>query len=149
MVCYITCGLSISFMIASIIMMITPKHVEEKLVKLLDKEQKEIYTKIVKERLMLYIQGLVLGVIFGILFMNKFAGINNTIRCCGFGLVVAIITILYYHIMPKSNWMVMHLKSREQNRAWIKMYKYMKHRWHSAFLVSMAGISLITFGYYK
>jgi uncharacterized protein YacL len=149
MVCFLTCGLSISFFTASAIMMLTPKTVNDKLENILDKEQLEIYRKITKERLMLYIQGLVLGLIFALLFMAVSQKVDNIYKCCGTGFIIAIVAILYYHLMPKSDWMVLHLKTQEQNKAWLDMYRYMKNRWHASFLVSMAGFTLATYALSK
>ena len=55
--------------------------------------------------------------------------------------VTLVVAIMYYSIMPKSDYMIRHLKNEEQVNAWMDVYLNMKHR-HLAGLVIGALSSL-------
>ena len=52
---------------------------------------------------------------------------------------------LVYSLHPKKNWMLNHLKSREQNKAWLGMYTHMKNRWHSGLVMGLISYALFTY----
>lgn len=89
----------------------------------------KIYCNIVKERRNLYLQGLLLGLVFGY-FLSKVVHTTNhfhrTTLIVGVGLAVSVI---YYFLMPKSDYMLNHLESVRQNKAWMKVYTTMKQRY--------------------
>ena len=46
----------------------------------------------------------------------------------------AFIHYMYYTLSPKSDYMLNHLTTSKQNKAWLEMYKHMKFKYHSGFL---------------
>jgi succinate dehydrogenase/fumarate reductase cytochrome b subunit len=42
--------------------------------------------------------------------------------------------VVFYFLMPKSDYMLNHLKTEEQNKAWLEVYKTMKQRYFLGFL---------------
>jgi len=49
--------------------------------------------------------------------------------------VTLIVAIVYYQLMPKSDYMLNHLKTPEQTKAWLDVYLTMKHRHIGGFLL--------------
>ena len=93
------------------------KHLDE----ILDKEQKVVYEKIKKERLNHFFKGLGLGAIIGLgVLLSK---MNVTSKYCLSGIILLITTSIVYYILPKSDYMVRHLKTEEQKLAWIAIQR--------------------------
>lgn len=87
------------------------------------------YNKIVLERRNLYIQGLILGLFIAYFVLKIQAPVNDFHKIT---LVLAIalpFCAIYYMLMPKSDYMLNHLSSKEEIQAWLKVYKTMKTRY--------------------
>ena len=93
------------------------KHLE----KVLDKDQLKMYEKIKKERLNHFHIGLGVGGILGLSLILS----NNKIKSkfCWAGIILLITTPIVYYILPKSGYMVKHLKTEEQKMAWMKVHR--------------------------
>ncbi len=91
----------------------------EKMVNLMDDEQKEIYSKIRKERLNHYLNGLAAGVVLSLptLYLIK----NTASRVCASGIVLMMTASITYYLQPKSDYMIKHLNSQEQKEAWMNV----------------------------
>ena len=113
---------------------------------LLDDNQQQIYKSVIKERMNIYIQGMVIGVILAILctFNNKLSRQNNI---CLFIVIALGFNWIYYSVYPKSTYMLSHLSSTEQNKAWLKIYKEMKLRCKIGLLLGVVGYILLGVGW--
>jgi len=113
---------------------------------LLDDNQQQVYKSVIKERMNIYIQGMVIGVILAILctFNNKLSRPNNI---CLFIVIALGFNWLYYSVYPKSTYMLTHLTSQEQNSAWLKIYKEMKLRCKIGLLLGVIGYILLGVGW--
>ena len=113
---------------------------------LLDDNQQQVYKSVIKERINIYIQGMVIGVILAILctFNNKLSRTNNI---CLFIVIALGFNWLYYSVYPKSTYMLSHLSSQEQNKAWLKIYKEMKLRCKIGLLLGVLGYILLGVGW--
>ena len=91
----------------------------EKMVNLMDDNQKQIYSKIRKERLNHYLNGLGAGVILSLptLYLIK----NTASRVCASGIVLMMTASITYYLQPKSDYMIKHLNSQEQKEAWMNV----------------------------
>lgn len=118
------------------------------------------YEAIVKERISHYIQGLILGMIiaYAVLYHVRTTGRFHRISLF-FGITL-FTTALYYLLMPKSDYMLNHLKTSptsgaalrvnfvraktaEENAAWLSVYKTMKFRYLIGFVLgALAAIPL-------
>jgi len=96
---------------------------------MLDEEQKQIYKSVIDERMSIYIQGMVLGIVVGIIVVFN-SKVSHTIKVCMFITIALGINYFYYILSPKSTYMLEHLSSVEQNVAWMGIYKEMKLRSH-------------------
>ena len=112
----------------------------------LDENQRHIYKSIIKERMNIYIQGLVIGVILAILvtYSVKF---QKPTRICLFITIALGFNFFYYSLYPKSTYMLNHLNSPEQNKAWLSIYKEMKMRCKIGLLLGALGYIVLGMGW--
>jgi uncharacterized protein YacL len=111
--------------------------------KQLSKELAIVHEAIAKERRNHYIQGLLLGLIISYL-LNGFLQSTNRFHKITLVLsVTTLVSVIYYSLMPKSDYMLNHLKTPEQTKAWLEIYKIMKNRYMWGFLLgSLSAIPI-------
>jgi uncharacterized protein YacL len=104
-----------------------------------------IYKKIAIERRNLYIIGLVLGIVLSYIVVTL-VKINNRFHKMSLFVAITLMTgMTYYSVMPKSDYMLNHLKTEEQNKAWLSVYTTMKQRHILGFL--LGAFAAIPLGY--
>jgi uncharacterized protein YacL len=113
---------------------------------ILDNNQQQIYKKIIKERMNIYIQGMVIGILLGVLFSYN-SSFNREQRTCIFIVIALGFNYLYYSLYPKTTYMIQHLKTPEQNTAWLKIYKEMKFRCKIGLILGIVGYILLGVGW--
>ena len=156
MVCTISCGISIMFIISMIYMNIMSykNKTVQKYKDQLPDEYKQKYENIVKERTKIYYQGYALGFIISlvIIFYNYYIkkdklSITN-ILCIV--LATSFITNYFYYVLhPKSNWMLDTDidKDPEQVKKWLDMYKHMQIYYHTGLLLGIIAILVLAFAF--
>ena len=102
---------------------------------LLNREQKNTYTKIIKERVFIYLLGTVVGILLAITY-NKFYKFNICISLT----IIFITQMIIYKIYPKSTYMMYHLKNKAQTDAWMDIYTHMKYNW-----IKSVGLGLLSY----
>jgi len=107
----------------------------DRLKRVLQPEQVLVYQGIVRERRNLYIQGLVLGLLTAFFAQNYLRVRNMFHSVCLFLAVTLFVTVMYYTIAPKSDFMLRHLKTPEEVEAWLDVYKNMKYRYIFGFVL--------------
>ena len=102
------------------------------------------YGEIVIERRNLYFQGLLLGFLVAFFLQKLIVNSMTQFHRVSFVIAVALpIAVIYYFLMPKSDYMLNHLKTPEENQAWLKVYNTMKHRYFLGLLLGMmAGVPI-------
>ena len=113
---------------------------------LLDDNQQQVYKSVTKERLSIYIQGLVLGIILAIL-VTFHTNLTKSVNVCIFIAVALSVNWLYYSLYPKSTYMLKHLTSSDQVNAWLNIYKEMKIRKYVGLLLGISGYLLLGIGW--
>ena len=126
--CKIPCMISVVFLFSMIYMSFGPQITSPGLFKdlqsVLDKEQLKTYRRITNERLSVYLTGYGLGFIFSamVIFYNKSLANNkkltNAPMMCIVGSITFLTNYFYYILSPKSDWMVLHLKTKQQKEQW-------------------------------
>ena len=123
----------------------TTKHKKfKRFFNLLDNKQKEIYKKIIKERLNIYLRGLIASFIVTYVLTLNMKKSNN--RFCARIAISCITLYLYYNLHPKSDFILNHLNTIEQNKAWVEIYKHMKSRYHIGLLFGILSYLSIYYG---
>lgn len=144
MVCLSYCLLGAGFLFGSIACMATSKNAgnHADFQKLLSPEQMNTYQVIVNERLSIYTQGLLIGVILGLLVVSMLSELTTLNRVCVFVVVALVFNILYYMLMPKTTYMLQHLKGEDQINAWLEIYKSMRQRYILGFFIGVVGYAV-------
>jgi hypothetical protein len=140
---FMYCMAGVTLLISSIYLSFVNKNTEifSKFNKLLNDGQKKIYDKIVKERLMIYIGGMILGIIFGGVFYY-----NNRKTDYLFCKVVSIMILTklaFYYFYPKRPLMLYSLTNKKQTDAWADIYTEMKSRWIKSLIVGIIGYIIL------
>jgi hypothetical protein len=129
--CYVSGIVAIGLFCASLFTMTISKAQHEKLQKVLSPELDVIHTNIATERRNLYLQGLGLGLILSALVQYQYKPQLDT-RFHRISLWFAITlgtALVYYLVMPKSDYMLKHLKTPEENQAWLSVYQEMQSKY--------------------
>ena len=108
---------------------------------LLNQDQKEIYQKIVYERMMIYIIGSVLGLSLGVYYLLKSK--NEKYRICKFLMIIYLVKLGFYYFYPKSPLMLYSLTTKEQTDSWADIYTEMKQRWKLSLFVGLLGYLIV------
>lgn len=112
--------------------------------KSLNTEQLVIYNKVIKERMTLFLQGLVLGLILGFIYLNYSRSSGEVVKSqCVFTLLVLVTVYAYYSLYPKQYSMLPTLQSTEQRALWWDVYTEMKKRSLIGFLLGVVAFLLV------
>ncbi len=139
--CYESGLLGIGLLGAGIYTSFVSKNEINKLRDILSGEVINAYQKISNERFNQYLQGLGLGFLV-MLLVNHFYGqniINSYHKTTLFLLIVLTVSLFYYLLVPKSDYMLNHISSEKENKAWLDVYKNMKNRYVVGFLLGAAA----------
>ena len=153
MFCKLTCGIAIMFIIATIWMNISMRDkstFETTYLKLLDNRQKDIYNKIKIERANIAMSGYGAGLLLSLLLIvlnyisSRKHSLSTTSMACLTGAVTFSVQYFYYILSPKTDFMVLHLESREQREAWLKIYKQCQYNYHLGLVIGIIGAILLS-----
>jgi hypothetical protein len=154
MPCYISCALATIFVISSIFMSNatqtnkTIQHYQSQL----PSNLQNLYAKITEERKRIYYYGYALGLVLSaiVIYYN-----NNTsrIKMTNTTMVCATITIsfltnyFYYMLSPKTTYMLQHINSPEQTKAWLTMYRAMQYYWHAGLVLGIVAVAFLAIAF--
>ena len=142
----ISCIIGITLLIGSLSMSLQKRNTNifNKFYDLLDKEQKDIYEGIVKERFTIYFTGMILGLGLGIFYYIRS---KDKYRLCKFLAIIYLVKLGFYKIYPKKPLMLYSLKNQEQVGAWADIYTEMKSKWIKSIVIGFIGYLLISINY--
>ena len=154
MPCAISCMISAIFVIGMIYFYyITGKSdIVQKYKSTLSLELKQVYERISQERMKISYQGYALGFVLSILiiFYNlkfKTKKINTLSLVCIVISVMFVTNYFYYVLHPKTEWMLTHINTKEQNIAWLTMYKEMQYNYHLGLALGIIGVGILAFAF--
>jgi hypothetical protein len=146
MVCYISCSIAIGFIFASLMTMMAKNNKFAALRETVDEDSRKMIDKIVKERMLLYVRGSLLGIIIAIVFLfwakDSFAKYTTI---CTFIIIMFLVQISVYTLSPKKDFILNHLKTPEQNKLWLEVYRDMKMRYHLGFIIGLVGYGVLCY----
>ena len=154
MVCRTSCGVSTAFIIGMIYMTnatakskITKNYEEQ-----LPEELKTIYKQVVRERTEIYYIGYILGFILAILLLlaNTYLlkrKMSTTTMICQAILISFLVNYFYYTLTPKKHVMLEHIKTEDQTKAWLKMYKGMQYNYHVGMLLGLIAVGMMAYAF--
>ena len=103
--------------------------------------QLKIYRSIVRERLVIYISGMAIGLVLGLLYYSRYP--KDSYRLCKFLCIVYLVKLGIYYVVPKQPLMLYSLKTMAQVEAWADIYTHMKNRWVTSLMVGFVGYILL------
>ena len=114
-----------------------------------------LYAKITAERQRIYYYGYALGLIISIIIIYYNTSLNprNNIKMSSATMVCVIITVsfitnyFYYMLSPKSTYMLEHINSPEQTKAWLTMYKTMQYYWHAGLVLGIVAVGFLALAF--
>jgi uncharacterized protein YacL len=154
MPCSATCLLATALIIAMIYFQnatMKSKIVQE-YKKQLPSNLEKLYEKISVERLRLNYYGYTLGLIISLIiiiynYTSKRNKLTNTSLIC-LVIVVSFFTNYFYYILsPKTTYMLEHINSPEQTKAWLAMYREMQYNYHFGMVIGIIGVGVLAFGF--
>jgi uncharacterized protein YacL len=110
------------------------------------------YDKIAKERMYISFYGYGLGLIISlfIIFYNiklKGSKMNTFSLVCTVMATCFLTNYFYYILSPKKNWMLNHIKTPEQTKAWLGMYRGMQVYYHTGLVLGIAAVGTFAFAF--
>jgi hypothetical protein len=154
MPCYISCALATIFVISSIFMSNatqtnkTIQHYQSQL----PSNLQNLYAKITEERKRIYYYGYALGLVLSaivIYYNNNTSRIKmtNTTMVCVTITISFLTNYFYYMLSPKSTYMLQHINSPEQTKAWLIMYKAMQYYWHAGLVLGIVAVAFLAIAF--
>ena len=155
MVCAISCAVAFIFIVANIYCCVFSHRsggVIQEFVAKLSPEKQRRYAAITRERQGIYFMGLFLGFILSMIllsccrkyFLGSGRGGGNAGALCMVAAVAFSVNYFYYILSPKSDWMVLHLKSGEETNAWLTVYRTMQYNYHIGLVLGI--LAVVAFG---
>jgi len=155
MVCAISCAIAFIFIVANIYCCAFSHRsggVIQEFTAKLSPENQQRYAAITRERQGIYFMGLFLGFVLAMILLvccrKYFLGSGGNGPRSGLLCMVAAVAFsvnyFYYILSPKSDWMVLHLKSEEETNAWLTVYRTMQVNYHAGLVLGI--IAVVAFG---
>lgn len=133
--CFISSIIGIGLLSATFSTMTISEEQNDFLRKQYGPELTKKYNKIVEERRNLYFQGLILGIVLALFLLTLFRPKNIFHRIMFSFAIITSVSVVYYTLIPKSDYMLHHLKTPEQTKSWLKVYKKMKQNYLIGFII--------------
>jgi uncharacterized protein YacL len=106
------------------------------------------YEKIIHERSTIYLQGILLGLILSTICVYIMKQTPNRFYKTMIYVSVTLFTaVIYYMVVPKSDYMLHHLKSEEQIHTWFQTYRTMQSRYMIGFVLGAIASIPFSFAY--
>jgi len=153
--CHFSCFLSFIFIISMIYMnnATTKSQTIKRYEAQLPFDLQETYRKIQQERLGIYYYGYSLGFILSLIiiiynYQNK-SKISTTHMVCIVISTSFLTNYFYYMLSPKTTWMLDHIKTPEQTKAWLEMYKSMQKYYHTGLVLGIVAVAFLAVAFRK
>ena len=154
MPCSITCMIAVALIIAMIYFQnaTSKSAIVKEYKKQLPSNLQNLYEKIGSERMRINYYGYSLGLILSLIIilynysLNKNKLTTTSLVCLV--IVVSFFTNYFYYILsPKSTYMLEHINSPEQTKAWLTMYREMQYNYHFGMVIGIIAVGVLAFGF--
>ena len=154
MACTISCMISAVFIIGMIYFynMTDKSEIVKHYKSSLPSDLQKRYENIAKERMAISFYGYGLGFILSlfIIFYNlkiKGAKMTTFALVCTVMATCFLTNYFYYMLIPKSDWMLNHVNSSEQTKAWLQMYREMSFNYHLGLALGIIAVGIFSFAF--
>lgn len=154
MPCSITCIIAVALIIGMIYFQnaTSKSEIVKEYKKQLPFNLQNLYEKIESERMRINYYGYSLGFILSLIiilynYSSKRNKLTTTSLVC-LVIVVSFFTNYFYYILsPKSTYMLNHINSPEQTKAWLTMYREMQYNYHFGIIIGIIGVAVLAFAF--
>ena len=154
MPCSATCLLATALIIAMIYFQnaTTKSKIVQEYKKQLPSNLQNLYEKLSTERLRINYYGYTLGLVLSLIIIlynynSKRNKLTSTSLVC-LVIVVSFFTNYFYYILsPKSTYMLEHINSPEQTKAWLAMYREMQYNYHMGFVIGVIAVGVLAYAF--
>lgn len=155
MVCSTSCCLSLIFLIGMMYFytMTSRNAVVKKYKEQLPTPLKGLYEKISNERKLISYYGYALGFLLSLFLIYFYSNQNKKSKGNWVSVVCMIVSTsfvvhyFYYILSPKSEWMLEHVHSPEQNHAWLQMYRSMQFHYHAGMVLGILAVGFLALAF--
>lgn len=154
MVCTISCMISAVFIIGMIYFynMTDKNKIVKHYKEILSSDLQKRYENISKERMRISFYGYVIGLLISlfVIFYNlkiKGTKMNTFALVCTVMAICFLTNYFYYMLSPKTDWMLNHINSPEQTKAWLQMYKEMSYNYHAGLALGIIAVGILAFAF--
>ena len=152
--CGITCGISSIFIISMVYMnyAMMDSQIMQKYKNQLPEKLQKTYREIVTERTKIHYFGYFLGFLLSVVIIIYNTRISKN-KMDNLGMVCLVVAVssltnyFYYILSPKSKWMLNEVKTEEQTKAWLTMYRHMQVYYHTGFVLGIIGMGLFAYAF--
>ena len=152
--CSISCSVSAVFIIGMIYMnySIATSQIILKYKAQLPENLQKIYEQITNERTTIYYQGYLLGFILSLIIIiaNVYSDhkmLSTTSLVCLVLAISFITNYFYYTLSPKKNWMLNYIKTPDQTKAWLQMYRGMQVYYHTGLVLGIIAVGIFAYAF--
>jgi len=154
MPCSATCMLAVALIIAMIYFQnaTSKSKIVQEYKKQLPSNLQNLYEKIGNERMRLNYYGYSLGLVLSLIiivynYSLKRNKLTTTSLVC-LVIVVSFFTNYFYYILsPKTTYMLDHINSPEQTKAWLAMYREMQYSYHFGMVIGIAAVGVLALAF--
>jgi hypothetical protein len=117
-------------------------------------DQQQTYAKITEERRGIYLRGFGWGLLLSALVLgihHQYAGMSRAALLCTVAAITLATNYFYYVLSPKSDWMVLHFNTNNNDDAanWLRVYRGMQVNYHVGLVLGIAGTVLLSNAFYS
>ena len=140
--CWTSCTLAFIVLVSMIYMLFVVDKSSE-LTSVLNEEQLARYKNIAHERRNHMIVGYILGLLLSIVAVLSVK--DKVYQVCYAITITYFVSYFYYTLVPKSDYMLIHLETEEKRRAWLSVYLKMKNNYHLSFILGIVFVALAVY----
>ena len=144
--CVLVCAAAAAFFGGMVFVSLNPYSADKlnRLMSLLTPEQTQVYKEVSRERMHIYLMGLVLGLLIGFIYLYYGVRAAGMARTCGFVFITMATTYLFYLLYPKSKYLLAYLTTDEQRTAWLDVYRGMQYRHYMGMVLGVIAYVLVS-----
>jgi hypothetical protein len=144
--CVLVCAAAAAFFGGMLFVSLNPYNKDklDRLLSLLNADQRQIYNEVSRERLHIYLMGLVIGLLLGFIYLYNSQQKPGLGRTCGFVFITMAVTYLFYLLYPKSKYMLTYLTTDAQRAAWQDVYRSMQYKHYMGMLLGLIAYVLVS-----
>lgn len=140
------CQIGAGLVTASVLVSMLSTQGKKQFLASLDASQLDLFKRIARTRLMIYLAALGIGGVIGWMVVSGMGADSGWSGVCtGTGVATAV-AYFVYRLWPKDLWMLNYVTSPHQTQLWLQMYRTMTLNFHAGFLVGVVGYAVFLRG---